>query len=400
MNYVRMSSSVLLLLCLSVFQRPIVAQDPGLALPPVDESLPDPTDAAKKVAQTFTSATNIIFDCSGSMGLKDVASKAALTQQRGIVCITALENAVSKLQGNKNGIGLMLFGHRSFWTQNAEGEYKVQLSKLGEEQKLDTEEVDPSFDVNQELEIGTATKQQVADFVAILKEVKFHRGAQSPCFQALDKCFGLMAELPATVTRRQVVVLMDGYNQLADADAAANDVTLEDLSERVSSESATTDSVPVNIHFVLFGKDFEKNNDGEFVSSQAKSRVELLTKLATDSGGSLQTAVDRASLDEALDVILASDSSKRPGKIVGEIQKNKTLVSGSSEFKVSLEGGDVKFKPVTTTDGKFVFEKVPTGVKYTIKITGRIRNRTYEAEQKDVEASTKSNPEPVSVSLD
>jgi hypothetical protein len=98
---------------------------------------------------------------------------------------------------------------------------------------------------------------------------------------------------------------------------------------------------------------------------------------------------------------MAGVDGRKSGEITGEIRKNGRLIGTSGEFKVMLmEGEDSRAEPVVSEEGKFRFQNVPTGRKYSIKVTGRIRNRLFEAEVKDVIARSGDNQSPVKVDLE
>lgn len=352
--------------------------------------------------KTLTAAVNIVLDCSGSMGLKDVLSSSDDEARRGDVCRQVVGQAVESLKGSKVGVGLVLFGHRSYWKLSDDGTYSVQLSAIGKKQELNVTEIDPSFDVSQEIALDAATDQQIQRIKEVLSAIEFRRGAQSPSVQAVDKAVAELGSLPDSVESRNVILVTDGVNQLADEESAARDTTIEALTEKIKGAGPEQEAKPrARLHVILFGNVFKTDDAGKYISEETNTWVEAVSKLVKETGGVLTTAQDADSLSDALSSVMAGVDSRKSGEITGEIRKNGRLIGTSGEFKVMLmEGEDSRAEPVVSEEGKFRFQNVPTGRKYSIKVTGRIRNRLFEAEVKDVIARSGNNPSPVKVDLE
>ena len=350
----------------------------------------------------MTAAVNLVLDCSGSMGLKDVPSSSQDDARRGDVCRQVVGQAVESLKGSNVGVGLVLFGHRCYWKLSDDGTYSVQLSAIGKKQELNVTEVDPSFDVSQEIALEAATDQQIQRIKEALSAIEFRRGAQSPSVQAIDKAVAELDSLPDTVVSRNVILVTDGINQLADQESDARDTTLEALTEKIKGAGEQQDAKPrTRLHVILFGNVFKTDDAGKYSSVETNAWVEAISKLVKDTGGVLTTAQDADSLSDALSSAMAGVDSRKSGEITGEIRKNGRLIGTSGEFKVMLmEGDDSRAEPVVSQEGKFRFQNIPTDRKYSIKVTGRIRNRLFEAEVKDVTARSVQNPAPVKVDLE
>lgn len=359
-------------------------------------------DASEPSEKALTAAVNIVLDCSGSMGLKDVPASSQEEARRGDVCRQVVGQAVESLKGSDVGVGLVLFGHRSYWKLSEDGTYSVQLSAIGKKQELNVTEVDPSFDVSQEIALDAATDQQIQRIKEALSAIEFRRGAQSPTFQAIDKAILEIDSLPDTVESRHVILVTDGINQLADQESSARDTTIEALTEKLKEPGPQPDAQPrTRLHVILFGNVFKTDDAGRYGSVETNEWVESVSKLVKDTGGVITTAQDTESLSDALSSAMAGIDSRKSGEINGEILKNGRLVGASGEFKVLLmEGKDSRAEPVIAQEGKFRFQNIPTGRKYSIKVTGRIRNRLFEAEVQDVTARSGKNSSAVKVDLE
>jgi hypothetical protein len=98
---------------------------------------------------------------------------------------------------------------------------------------------------------------------------------------------------------------------------------------------------------------------------------------------------------------MAGIDSRKSGEITGEIRKNDRVVESSGEFRIVLmEGETARGEPVVSKDGKFRFQNVPSGRKYSIKVTGRIRNRLFDAEVNEITVRPGRSTEPVKVDLE
>ena len=201
---------------------------------------------------------------------------------------------------------------------------------------------------------------------------------------------------------RNVILVTDGINQLADQESDARDTTLEALTEKIKGAGEQQDAKPrTRLHVILFGNVFKTDEAGKYSLVETNAWVEAISKLVKDTGGVLTTAQDADSLSDALSSAMAGVDSRKSGEITGEIRKNGRLIGTSGEFKVMLmEGDDSRAEPVVSQEGKFRFQNIPTDRKYSIKVTGRIRNRLFEAEVKDVTARSVQNPAPVKVDLE
>lgn len=347
-------------------------------------------------------AVNIVLDCSGSMGLKDVPSSTEENVRRGDVCRRVVGEAVDSLKGSNVGVGLVLFGHRSYWKMSDDESYTVQLSALGKKQNLDIAEVDPSFDVSQEIALDAPTEQHLQQIKGILSEIEYRRGAQSPSVQAIDKALSELSTLPDTVRSRHILLVTDGINQLADQESDTRDTTLESLAEKMKAATDGQDGLTqVKLHVVLFGQVFKTEEAGQYGDVQTTSWVEAISKLVKDTGGEIRTAADSESLSDAISSTIAGLDSRKTGEISGEILKNARLVGANAEFRIMLmEGEDSRAEPVVSKDGKFRFQNVPAGRKYTIRVSGRIRNRLFQTEVKEVTVRAGQSSEPVKVNLE
>jgi hypothetical protein len=347
-------------------------------------------------------AVNIVLDCSGSMGLKDVPSSTEENVRRGDVCRQVVGEAVDSLKGSNVGVGLVLFGHRSYWKMSDDESYTVQLSALGKKQNLDIAEVDPSFDVSQEIALDAPNEQHLQQIKGILSEIEYRRGAQSPSVQAIDKALSELSTLPDTVRSRHILLVTDGINQLADQESDTRDTTLESLAEKMKAATDGQDGLKqVKLHVVLFGQVFKSEEAGQYGDVQTTSWVEAISKLVKDTGGEIRTAVDSESLSDAISSTIAGLDSRKTGEISGEILKNARLVGANAEFRIMLmEGEDSRAEPVVSKDGKFRFQNVPAGRKYTIRVSGRIRNRLFQTEVKEVTVRAGQSSEPVKVNLE
>lgn len=347
-------------------------------------------------------AVNIVLDCSGSMGLKDVPSSTEENVRRGDVCRRVVGEAVDSLKGSNVGVGLVLFGHRSYWKMSDDESYTVQLSALGKKQNLDIAEVDPSFDVSQEIALDAPNEQHLQQIKGILSEIEYRRGAQSPSVQAIDKALSELSTLPDTVRSRHILLVTDGINQLADQESDTRDTTLESLAEKMKAATDGQDGLKqVKLHVVLFGQVFKSEEAGQYGDVQTTSWVEAISKLVKDTGGEIRTAVDSESLSDAISSTIAGLDSRKTGEISGEILKNARLVGANAEFRIMLmEGEDSRAEPVVSKDGKFRFQNVPAGRKYTIRVSGRIRNRLFQTEVKEVTVRAGQSSEPVKVNLE
>jgi hypothetical protein len=289
-----------------------------------------------------------------------------------------------------------------YWKLSEDGTYSVQLSAIGKKQELNVTEVDPSFDVSQEIALDAATDQQIQRIKEALSAIEFRRGAQSPTFQAIDKAILEIDSLPDTVESRHVILVTDGINQLADQESSARDTTIEALTEKLKEPGTQPDAQPrTRLHVILFGNVFKTDDAGRYGLVETNEWVESVSKLVKDTGGVITTAQDTESLSDALSSAMAGIDSRKSGEINGEILKNGRLVGASGEFKVLLmEGKDSRAEPVIAQEGKFRFQNIPTGRKYSIKVTGRIRNRLFEAEVQDVTARSGKNSSAVKVDLE
>jgi hypothetical protein len=276
------------------------------------------------------------------------------------------------------------------------------LSAIGKKQELNVTEVDPSFDVSQEIALDAATDQQIQRIKEVLSTIEFRRGAQSPSVQAVDKAVAALDSLPDSVESRNVILVTDGVNQLADQESTARDTTIEALTEKIKGEGPQEEAKPrARLHVILFGNVFKTDDAGRYSSEETNTWVEAVSKLVKETGGVLTTAQDADSLSDALSSVMTGVDGRKSGEITGEIRKNGRLIGTSGEFKVMLmEGEDSRAEPVVSEEGKFRFQNVPTGRKYSIKVTGRIRNRLFEAEVKDVIARSGNNQSPVKVDLE
>jgi hypothetical protein len=359
-------------------------------------------EAPESPESPLIAAVNVVLDCSGSMGLKDVPSSNEENVRRGDVCRRVVGEALDSLKGSKVGVGLVLFGHRSYWKLSDDGTYTVQMSALGKKQNLDITEVDPSFDVSQEIALDAPTEQQLQRIKEIFSEIEYRRGAQSPSVQAIDKAVSELDTLPDTVKSRHVLLVTDGINQLADQESGTRDTTLESLAEKMKvAADGQEGRQPVKLHVILFGQVFKADEAGEYGADETTAWVEGISKLVKETGGEIRTAADSESLSDAMSSTLAGLDSRKTGEISGEILKNGRLVGSSAEFKVMLmEGEDSRAEPVVSKDGKFRFQNVPAGRKYTIKVTGRIRNRLFQSEVKEVTVRAGQSSDPVKVNLE
>lgn len=359
-------------------------------------------EAPESPESPLIAAVNVVLDCSGSMGLKDVPSSNEENVRRGDVCRRVVGEALDSLKGSKVGVGLVLFGHRSYWKMSDDGTYTVQMSALGKKQNLDITEVDPSFDVSQEIALDAPTEQQLQRIEEIFSEIEYRRGAQSPSVQAIDKAVSELNTLPDTVKSRHVLLVTDGINQLADQESGTRDTTLESLAEKMKvAADGLEGRQQVKLHVILFGQVFKADEAGEYGAVETTAWVEAISKLVKETGGEIRTAVDSESLSDAMSSTIAGLDSRKTGEISGEILKNGRLVGSSAEFKVMLmEGEDSRAEPVVSKDGKFRFQNVPAGRKYTIKVTGRIRNRLFQSEVKEVTVRAGQSSEPVKVNLE
>jgi hypothetical protein len=276
------------------------------------------------------------------------------------------------------------------------------LSTIGKKQELNVTETDPSFDVSQEIALDAATDQQIQRIKEVLSAIEFRRGAQSPSVQAVDKAVAELDSLPDSVESRNVILVTDGVNQLADQESAARDTTIEALTEKIKGAGPEQEVKPrARLHVILFGNVFKTDDAGKYSSEETNTWVEAVSKLVKETGGVLTTAQDADSLSDALSSVMAGVDSRKSGEITGEIRKNGRLIGTSGEFKVMLmEGEDSRAEPVVAAEGKFRFQNIPTGRKYSIKVTGRIRNRLFEAEVKDVIARSGSSQSTVKVDLE
>jgi hypothetical protein len=276
------------------------------------------------------------------------------------------------------------------------------MSALGKKQNLDITEVDPSFDVSQEIALDAPTEQQLQRIKEIFSEIEYRRGAQSPSVQAIDKAVSELDTLPDTVKSRHVLLVTDGINQLADQESGTRDTTLESLAEKMKvAADGQEGRQPVKLHVILFGQVFKADEAGEYGADETTAWVEGISKLVKETGGEIRTAADSESLSDAMSSTLAGLDSRKTGEISGEILKNGRLVGSSAEFKVMLmEGEDSRAEPVVSKDGKFRFQNVPAGRKYTIKVTGRIRNRLFQSEVKEVTVRAGQSSDPVKVNLE
>lgn len=315
---------------------------------------------------------------------------------------TSVGEAVDSLKGSNVGVGLVLFGHRSYWKMSDDESYTVQLSALGKKQNLDIAEVDPSFDVSQEIALDAPTEQHLQQIKGILSEIEYRRGAQSPSVQAIDKALSELSTLPDTVRSRHILLVTDGINQLADQESDTRDTTLESLAEKMKAAIDGQDGLTqVKLHVVLFGQVFKSEEAGQYGDVETTSWVEAISKLVKDTGGEIRTAADSESLSDAISSTIAGLDSRKTGEISGEILKNARLVGANAEFRIMLmEGEDSRAEPVVSKDGKFRFQNVPAGRKYTIRVSGRIRNRLFQTEVKEVTVRAGQSSEPVKVNLE
>ncbi len=359
-------------------------------------------EATEPSESSLAAAVNIVLDCSGSMGLKDVPSATEENARRGDVCRQVVGEALDSLKGSKVGVGLVLFGHRSYWKMSDDGTYAVQLSAAGTKRKLNINDVDPSFDVSQEIAVDTPTEQQLQRIKEVLSEIEYRRGAQSPSVQAIDKAVSELNTLPNTVKSRHVILVTDGINQLADQESALRDTTLESLAENIKGAAEGQEELPlVKLHVILFGPVFKSDEAGKYSTAETTAWVEAISRLVEDTGGEITTAADSDSLSDAMSSTLVGLDSRKTGEITGEIRKNDRLVGTNGEFKVMLmEGENSRAEPFVSKDGKFRFQNVPAGRKYSIKVTGRIRNRLFQSEVKEVTVRAGQSSDPVKVNLE
>ena len=283
------------------------------------------------------------------MGLKDVPSKTEENIRRGDVGRQVVGEALDSLKGSNVGVGLVLFGHRSYWKMSDDRTYSIQLWAVGTKRKLNINEIDPSFDVSQEIALDAPTEQQLQRIKEVLSEIEYRRGAQSPSVQAIDKAVSELRTLPNTVKSRHVILVTDGLNQLADEESALRDTTLESLTENLNGATEGQEERPqVKLHVVLFGPVFKSDEAGKYDSVETTTWVEAISRLVKDTGGEITTAADSESLSDALSSTLVGLDSRKTGEITGEIRKNDRLVGSNGEFKVMLmEGENSRAEPLS-----------------------------------------------------
>lgn len=394
---------------------------------------------------------NVVMDASGSMAYRDIVDPVSGEKlERGLIVKKALSAYFNALDEKTTSAGLLLFAHRFFHARarkeadssdvddDAGGEadsgsglpslsvsqsttldssddyeFWVRPSALGEKylkmlgrkdllERLDEDDREalpdekirvsnPSFDVEQAIEILNANPGQKKELSGKVEEVQFETGAPTPLHQGVLEAVKRLKAVESDAEIRDVVVVTDEFNHLADGSLQYQDV-------RLSQIRAELEGSPVRIHWVLFGPEFRPEEGMTELSSYYKrEQLKQMKLLAEDFDGTLRIAQTPKELALAL-VPLINPKKKPPlGVIEGQLVREGRPVPGRSEFTVKLSGADAE--PKVTKDGKFKFENIEMGKDYTIEVKGRVRNSTYSTTKEKVQASLPDDAKPVEVDL-
>lgn len=403
--------------------------------------------STRRVTTKNKSLINIVMDASGSMREPMIDPATGDTHERGEYVRAAVQGFVAELKPDITAAGLVLFGHRAYWvkkkrTQEAGSEEEdpgtnsdnpdnktaaadgmvpvvwqeilptpepnfsagtstdyhytpdgaIRQSILGEEQfPDDPEAINPSFDVQQEIEVLAVDDAQRGDLNSLVDRVRFESGAPTPLHQAVLEAVLQLKAVESDAENRDVVVVTDEFNHLADEQSRMQDVRLSDIREELVSGE-------VRIHWVLFGPEFQPKAGYEELGPYELQQLARMKSLAEDFGGSLRIA--RTPKELALAMIPLVDPATKPrlGIVKGKLLRNGHLVGIRSDFTVELIGGDGE--PIPAPGGEFEFDKVEIGKEYSLVVKGRIRNTTYEKLVEKIAAAPRAKAKDVRIEFE
>ena len=237
-------------------------------------------------------AVAIVFDCSGSMGQRLPDGRTRLEAGRG--ALYDVLDAIARDGGWS--VSVWLYGHRTRWTQDAQGQFQSALTAAGkraEEQVLAEGgefSLLPGDDVEQIMRLQPLVPLQVARIRSLLDTLE--PGGETPLYLAIDEA--VRSDFGGNPGPAHVLVVTDGANDQSGGKITTSSDVRRTLAE-VNFKRNPQDQVKVDV----IGFDLQP---GVY---DRQIRLQDLQSVATDSKGRFFDATDPFGLAAALQSSLA-----------------------------------------------------------------------------------------------